>query len=140
MAGHEALKANRKVAASSNRTFGLVFAGAFLVVALWPALRHGESVRWWAALLGVAFGALAVWKEEALGPLNRAWFKLGLAMHSVMSPLIMGLLFFGAVTPFALALKALKKDLLRLEPSSESSYWIERDPPGPAKDSMKQQF
>lgn len=140
MAGHEALKSNRKVSASSNRSFGLVFAGVFLVIAFWPALRHGESVRWWAALVGLAFGGLGLFKEEALAPLNRLWFKLGLAMHAVMSPLIMGLLFYGAVLPVGLALKAFGKDILRLRPTSESTYWIVRDPPGPAKDSMKQQF
>jgi len=140
MAGHEALKANRKVSASSNRSFGLVFAGVFLLVAFWPALRHGEAIRWWAVAVGVAFGGLALFKDDALAPLNRLWFKLGLAMHAVMSPLIMGLLFYGAVLPVALALKALGKDILRLRRTSESTCWIVRDPPGPAKDSMKQQF
>lgn len=140
MAGHEALKANRRVVAASNRSFGLTFAVVFLIVAFWPALRHGESIRWWSVAIGLIFGALAHLKAEALAPLNRQWFKLGLAMHAVVSPLVMGLLFYGAVLPVALALKAVGKDILRLQPSSQSTYWIARDPPGPAKDSMKQQF
>ncbi|HEY8071896.1 MAG TPA: hypothetical protein VIE47_08025, partial [Methylocystis sp.] len=64
----------------------------------------------------------------------------GMALHSVMSPMIMGLLFFGAVLPVGLILRALRKDILRLRPSAESTYWIPRDPPGPARNSMKKQF
>jgi hypothetical protein len=139
MAGHEVLKANRKVARSSDRSFGLVFAGVFFFVAFWPLLRHGEALRWWALGVGVVFMALALFKESALAPLNRLWFKLGMAMHSVMSPAIMGLLFFGAVAPMGLILRALGKDILRLR-TGGSSYWILRDPPGPARESMKQQF
>jgi hypothetical protein len=140
MAGHEALKANRKVVQGSNRSFGLVFAGLFMFVALWPLLRHGEAIRFWALAAGAIFGGLALFKESALAPADKLWFKLGLALHSVMSPLIMGLLFFGAVVPFGVVLRALGKDILRLRPSSASTYWISRDPPGPARNSMKQQF
>lgn len=140
MTGHEELKRNRRVAASSDRSFGLVFAAVFFAVAFWPALRHGESVRWWSVLIGLLFSCLAYFKSDALTPLNRLWFKLGSAIHAVMSPFVMGLLFYGAVLPVALTLKALGKDILRLRPSSGSTYWISRDPPGPARESMKQQF
>ncbi len=140
MTGHESLKANRRLVVSSDRSFGLAFAAIFLAVAFWPALRHGESIRWWSVATGLLFGSLAFFKSDALAPLNRLWFKLGLALHAVMSPFILGLLFFGAVWPVALVLKALGSDILRLRPSSRSTYWISRDPPGPALDSMKQQF
>jgi hypothetical protein len=140
MTEHEALKRNRRVVASSDRSFGLVFAAVFFAVAFWPALRHGESVRWWPVLIGLLFSCLAHFKPDALTPLNRLWFKLGSAIHAVMSPVIMWLLFYGAVAPFALVLKALGKDILRLRPSSESTYWISRDPSEPARESMKHQF
>jgi hypothetical protein len=140
MAGHETLKSNRKVELGSNRTFGLVFAGGFAFLAIWPLIRHGEGVRWWelavaAALLGVALRA-----DHLLGPLNKLWFRFGLLLHSIVSPLVMGGLFFCAVTPVALMLKLTGKDLLRLRRNDAESYWIEREPPGPAKDSMGQQF
>lgn len=134
------MKAKRKVNVTSNRRFGLVFAGVFLVIAFWSALRYGAPFRWWAVGIGAAFGGLAFFKDDALAPLNSLWFKLGLAVHAVISPLVMGVLFYGAVLPVALALKALGKDILRLRRSSDSTYWIGRDPSGPAKDSMKQQF
>jgi hypothetical protein len=140
MTGHENLRANRKLSVSTNRSFGLVFAGVFLLIGVWPALRHGETVRLWALGIGVAFASVAVFRDSALAPLNRLWSKLGLALHAIMSPMIMALLFFGAVLPVAVVIRVLGGDPLRLRRSSASSYWISRDPPGPAKNSMKQQF
>ena len=140
MTGHENLKPARQVTAPSNRSFGLVFAGVLLLIGLWPALRHGEGLRWWALAAGAAFAGLAVFKDSALAPLNGVWFKLGLALHAVMGPLIMGLLYFCVVSPIGVALKILGKDPLRLRGSSASTYWISREPPGPARNSMKQQF
>jgi hypothetical protein len=140
MSSHEPLQSHRAVVSSSNRTFGLVFGAVFAIVGVWPLLRHGEAPRLWALAPAAAFLALAVLAPERLALLNRLWFKLGLALHSVVSPLIMGLLFYGAVTPMALTLRLMGKDLLRLRRGGEASYWIEREPKGPAAGSLKNQF
>jgi apolipoprotein N-acyltransferase len=140
MAGHETLKSNRKVELGSNRNFGLVFAGVFTILAFWPLIRHGEAVRWWALAPAAVFLGLALYADHLLAPLNKLWFRFGLLLHSVVSPLVMGGLFYGAVTPVALVLRLMGKDILRLKPSDAKSYWIERTPPGPAKNSMGQQF
>jgi Saxitoxin biosynthesis operon protein SxtJ len=140
MAGHETLRSHRKIKSGSDRNFGLVFAAVFALLGLWPAFRHAEPVRWWALGLGGVFLGLALFAAPLLAPLNRLWFRFGLLLHSVIAPLVMGLLFYGAVTPFALLLKFLGKDPLRLSRGDPESYWIERDPPGPAKNSMGQQF
>lgn len=140
MSSHEPLHSHRAVLAGSNRNFGLVFAAAFALVAVWPALRHGAEPRWLALAAAAAFLALALLAPDRLAPLNRLWFRLGLALHGVVSPLIMGLLYYGAVTPTGLALRASGKDLLRLKRDDSSSYWIRREPKGPAAGSMKNQF
>lgn len=140
MAGHETLKSNRKVELGSNRNFGLVFSGVFAFLAVWPLIRHGESIRWWALGPSVVFLGLALFADHLLTPLNKLWFRFGLLLHSVVAPLVMGLLFYGAVTPVAFVLRLTGKDLLRLSRNDEKSYWIERAPPGPAKNSMGQQF
>lgn len=140
MAGHETLKSNRKVELGSNRNFGLVFSGVFAFLAVWPLIRHGESIRWWALAPSVVFLGLALFADHLLTPLNKLWFRFGLLLHSVVAPLVMGLLFYGAVTPVAFVLRLTGKDLLRLSRNDEKSYWIERAPPGPAKNSMGQQF
>ncbi|GLI92907.1 SxtJ family membrane protein [Methylocystis echinoides] len=140
MAGHETLKSNRKVELGSNRNFGLVFAGVFAVLAVWPLIRHGEAIRWWALAPAAVFLGLALYADHLLAPLNKLWFRFGLLLHSIVSPLVMGGLFYGAVTPVALVLRAMGKDILRLKQDDAKSYWIERTPPGPAKNSMGQQF
>ncbi|ACB95191.1 SxtJ family membrane protein [Beijerinckia indica] len=136
---HEPGASFRKVALGSDRKFGLVFGLVFAVLGLWPLARHGESVHLWALILAAIFVSLALVAPQILAPLNRAWFKLGLLLNIIVSPLLMGLMFFGAVFPFALFLR--HKDLLnrRLQPQAET-YWIPRSPPGPAPDSLTKQF
>ncbi len=140
MSNHEPVQSYRTAAASSNRAFGFAFACVFLIFAVWPWLRHGQPPRLWALSASAAFLALALFAEEFLAPLNRLWFKFGLKLHSIVSPVIMGLLFFGAVTPMGVLMRALGNDILRLRPNHGGTYWIERDPPGPADGSMKNQF
>lgn len=128
------------VRSSSNRSFGVVFAVVFAIVALWPVVGGG-AVRIWAAAVAAAFLVVALAWPAALAPLNRAWTAFGLVLHKITNPIFMGLVFFGAVMPTALIMRALGKDPLRLRlDRGAKSYWIEREPPGPAADTMNQQF
>lgn len=137
---HESFQREEDVKSSSNRTFGLVFFVVFAIVSVWPVL-FGNPLRWWTAPIAAVFLAVALIVPAWLAPLNRLWTKLGLLMHKVVNPVIMGLLFFVAITPMALVLRLLGKDLLRLKRDPQAaSYWIERTPPGPSADSMRRQF
>ena len=137
---HENFVRTEKVKGSTNRTFGLVFAAVFALVALWPLL-FGNAFRLWAAAVAAAFLVVTLVAPQALSPLNRAWTWLGLAMHAVVNPLVMGLMFFAMITPLGLLMRALGKDLLRLKRDKQAaSYWIERHPPGPAPETMRNQF
>lgn len=124
----------------SERSFGLVFAAVFAIVALWP-LKDGGQIRLWAAGLAAVFVVAALVRPAVLRPVNLVWFKFGLLLHKVVTPLVMGLLFFATVTPVGLLMRATGKDPMRLrrDPAA-ASYWIRRDPPGPPPDSMKNQF
>ena len=117
-----------------------VFAVVFAVLGLWP-LQSGETPVFLLIALAGAIGAVALVRPALLAPLNRLWFRFGLLLNKITSPLIMGLLFYGLMTPYAYVLRWLGKDLLRLrfDPSTES-YWIERTPPGPAPKTIKRQF
>ena len=124
----------------SERSFGLVFAVVFAIIALWP-LKAGGDIRPWAAGAAVAFALAALVVPRALKPLNIVWFKFGMVLHHVMTPLIMGLLFFVTVTPVGMLMRATGKDPMRLKRDPKAaSYWIVRTPPGPAPESMKNQF
>src|SRR5215472_10062898 len=116
---------------SSNRTFGLVFAGVFLLIGVAPLIFAG-AVRAWSLLISAAFGIVALIAPAVLAPLNRVWTKFGLLLHKIVSPVILGIMFYVVVTPMGLVMRLLGKDPLRLrwEPNA-ATYWIERTPPGP---------
>jgi predicted membrane metal-binding protein len=139
---HEDFTRKETVQGSSDRSFGFVMAGFFALVALFPLL-HGplSSIRWWALVVAAAFLALALLWPAPLRPLNRAWLKLGLLLSKIVSPIVMMVLFYATVTPIGVLMRWAGKDPLRLrrDPAA-TSYWIPREPPGPAPNSMKQQF
>ena len=137
---HERLSAAQDIQGSSDRSFGIVMAIVFAVIGAWPLLSEGPP-RWWALIAAAVFCSLAFLRPALLAPLNRQWFRFSLLLNKITSPLIMGLLFYGVMTPYAYILRWLGKDLLRLrfDPTAES-YWIERKPPGPAPETIKRQF
>ena len=138
--GHESFERREEIQGSSNRSFGIVFAVVFAVIGLLP-LVSGRGVRPWALVVGAAFLLIALVLPSILAPLNRLWLRFGLLLHRIVSPLVLGIMFFVVITPMGLLMRALGKDLLRLKfDKGSSSYWIERTPPGPPPESLKDQF
>lgn len=137
---HEDLSREHQVEGSSDRTFGLVFAGVFLIIACWPLL-HRETPRWWALGVAVVFALIAIAKPALLSHPNRLWTKLGVLLGKVVSPIALGILFYGVITPIGIMMRLTGKDPLRLKTGLDAdSYWILRKPPGPPPDSMTNQF
>jgi hypothetical protein len=138
--GHENLTREQVHEGSSDRSFGLVLASALLVIALWPLWRH-QGPRWWWAGVAAALGLVGLVKPALLAGLNRQWTALGLLLGKLTSPIVLGLLFYGFITPLAFAMRLAGKDPLRLKfDRAADSYWIRRDPPGPEPESMTNQF
>ena len=137
---HENLSRTQHVEGSSDRNFGLVFSAVFAIVACWPML-HGELPRWWSLGVAAAFAALAAARPAWLSGPNRLWTRLGVILANVVSPIALGILFYGALTPIGFLVRLAGKDPLRLkfDPATDS-YWIVRQPPGPPPDSMNDQF
>ena len=137
---HEDLSREREVKAGSDRSLGLVFAAVFAIIGLLP-LWGGGAVRVWALGVAGVFVALALVAPALLRPLNQAWFRFGQLLHRIVSPVIIGLLFFTTVTPTGILMRLAGKDPLRLrfDPAA-ASYWIPRQPPGPDPKTMRQQF
>ena len=137
---HEHLSQEDVVTVGSERAFGVVFAVVFAVVAAWP-LKDGGDIRVWAAIVSGLFLAVTFLVPSLLRPLNIVWFKFGLLLHKIVNPLIMGFLFFLTITPIALLMRLFGKDPLHRKFDADAeSYWIERSPPGPAPETMKNQF
>jgi Saxitoxin biosynthesis operon protein SxtJ len=124
----------------SDRSFGVVFAAVFAIIGAWPLLYWLEP-RWWAMAIAAAFAVIAVIRPQSLHPLNRIWLAFGRLLHKIMSPLVMGMIFFTTVTPTGLIMRALGKDVLSLRRRPDiKSYWIKREPMRPESESMKTQF
>jgi hypothetical protein len=135
----EPLNQHHDVAMGSERSFGFVFAAVFAVVALWP-LVHGNAPRLWVGAIALAFLVVAFVRPKLLRPLNVVWFRFGLLLGAIMTPVVMALLYITTVIPTGLILRLRGKDLLGLKRDPKrASYWITREP-GPAPGSMKRQF
>lgn len=125
---------------SSDRSFGVVFAVVFAIIGLYP-LRHGTDPRWWSLGIAAAFLAVALVRPARLNPLNRLWTRFGLLLNAIITPVIMGLLFWLAFVPTGLLMRLLGKRPLNLGFDDQcESYWITREQPGPTPESMKYQF
>ncbi len=121
---------------SSNRSFGIVFFIVFLLIATYPLLK-GNDLRIWSLLVSFGFLILGLINSKLLSPLNKLWFKFGLILGKIISPLIMGIIFFVVVTPIGIVMRVLKKDLLNLKYNQKETYWIKKTGP---KSKMKNQF
>jgi hypothetical protein len=136
---HETLSGSDDVRMGSERAFGLVIAGALCVIS---AIRwwHDHEI-WYLLVAAGVLAALAMTVPRALKPLNFLWFQFGLLLHAVVTPVILGLMFYGVITPLGWLMRAFGKRPLSLafDPAA-TSYWIHRTPPGPARDSLPNQF
>ena len=140
MNSHQDEGLHSEVKPSSNRTFGLVFSAIFLIFGIW-SLLYLKNPAYWAFWLALGFFLLAIFLPKLLTKLNFLWFKVGLMLHKLVSPLVMGLLFFCVLTPTGLLMRIFGQRPLSLgfKPKVKS-YWIDRTPPGPDPKTMTNQF
>jgi len=126
-----------KTKISSNRSFGLLFFFVFLIISLWPLLNE-DPFRIWSIVIAIIFLILGLMNSKLLTPLNILWFKFGLLLGSMVSPIVMGIVFFLVITPTGFIVKIMNKDLLNNKyDNKKKSYWINRSK---TKNTMKQQF
>ena len=126
----------KEIKIGSNKSFGIVFFVVFLIVSFYPMINDND-VRYWSLILSIIFLILGLLNSNLLTPLNNLWFKFGILLGKVISPFIMGTIFFIIVTPIGIIMKILKKDLLNLKFNNKKTYWIEKSGP---KSKMKNQF
>ena len=127
---------NTEIKIGSNKSFGIVFFIVFLLIAIYPLINNGE-LRIWSLVVAIIFLILGLINSKVLTPLNKLWFKFGLLLGKIVSPLIMGFIFFFVVTPIAFIMRIIGKDLLNLKFNDKKTYWIEKTDP---KSKMKNQF
>jgi hypothetical protein len=127
---------NNDIKIGSNKSFGVVFFIVFLIIALYPMLK-GQDLRLWSLIISLIFLILGIINSTVLTPLNKIWFKFGILLGNIISPIVMAIVFFVVVTPTGIIMKILRKDLIGLKKNNKNTYWIEKK----AKmTSMKNQF
>ena len=127
---------SNEIKIGSNKSFGIVFFVVFLLIALYP-LIYNEEIRVWSVIISLIFLVLGLLNSKIFTPLNKLWFKFGIFLGKIISPIIMGIIFFLVVTPIGLLMRLLGKDLINLKYNNNKSYWIEKKGP---KSKMKNQF
>ena len=126
----------KDIKTSSNRSFGFVFFVVFFLIAIYPLLNEG-NFRFWSLIIAIIFLILGILNSKILTPLNKIWIKFGLFLGSIISPIIMSIIFFFVVTPISFVTKVLGKDILNLKRNNNNTYWIDKSGP---KSKMKNQF
>jgi hypothetical protein len=124
----------------SNRSFGTLFASVFFALGAWSWWKGGWTVPYLFGVAGI-FGVITLLRAEWLAPLNRAWMRLADLLNRIVSPIVLGAMYYAVLTPFGLAMRLAGRDPMRkrFEPAAPT-YWIARQPPGPAPESLRDQF
>ena len=126
---------NKKIKISSNRSFGLVFFAIFLIISIWPLLDN-QDIRIWSLIISLIFLILGILNSNLLKPFNKIWFKFGIILGNIVSPIVMSLVFFLVVTPTGFLMRLFGKDLLKLRKNKNNTYWVTKN----YKSNMKDQF
>ena len=126
----------KKIKVSSNKSFGIVFSIFFLLISVYLLLNN-DPIFYWSLFVSFIFLVLGLMNSKILSPLNLLWFKFGILLGKIVSPVVMGIIFFLVVTPISIILKIFGKDVLNLKFNNNKTYWIVKDGP---KSNMKKQF
>jgi hypothetical protein len=129
------MKKQINIKSKDNITFGILFFVFFLIIAFYP-ITSGRIIRVWAIVLSLVFLFITIIKPNLFTFLNKLWIQFGILLGKIISPIVMGLVFFFVVTPIGILVRILKKDVMGLKRGA-SSYWINRED---KVQSMKKQF
>ena len=125
----------KEIKISSNKSFGLVFFVIFIIIALWPLLNDG-NIRIWSIIVSIIFLILGLLNSKILTPFNKLWMRLGALLGIIVSPIVMGIVYFGIITPIGLIMKLFGKDVLNLKlDKNKKTYWtLKKKIPSKMKD------
>ena len=130
-------KSHHKIKAGTERGFGFIFSAVFVIIGLYPVLQ-GQDIRLWAFIIALIFLFFSIFLPKALIVPNKLWFKFGILLSLIVSPIVLGFIFFAIITPTGIIMKMLGKDLLNNKyDKTKKSYWINRNK---LESTMKQQF
>jgi len=124
----------------TNSKFGWFFAAVFFALAAISYWKEWSIAAVVSMVVAVLFSVATLTAPKALAPLNRLWFGLGLLLGMIVSPIVLGTIFFLMISPIAIFMRIFGRDELKIKKRSVDSYWVERSQPAPASDSFKNQY
>jgi hypothetical protein len=124
----------------SNNKFGWFFSAVFAMIALYSFSQQLKTFAVATTIFCLLFAATTFFSPQLLTPLNRLWYGLGMLLGKIVSPIVLGVIFFLMITPISLITRLFGRDELKIKKLSVQSYWVDRSPPGPSSDSFKNQF
>jgi len=124
----------------SNKKFGLFFSAIFVLIAAYAYFKFRIEFAVFALITSTLFAIAAFLTPKFLTPLNHLWFSLGLLLGKIVSPIVLGLIFFVLITPVSLVTRLFGRDELKIKKRTVESYWVDRSPPGPQSASFKNQY
>ena len=137
---NESLTLKNEIKGGTDKSFGLVFTLVFALIGFWPAFIN-KPLRIWALGISIILLIVSFSRPQILAPFNRIWFLIGLVLHKIVNPIVMGFIFYSAITPIGLIMQLLGKRPLNLAfDSTAKSYWMKREPPGPEPETITRQF
>tara|TARA_Y100001970_G_scaffold27314_1_gene33284 strand:- start:183 stop:575 length:393 start_codon:yes stop_codon:yes gene_type:complete len=114
---------HKEIKTGSNKSFGIVFFVIFIIIALWPLLKN-ENIRIWSIIISIIFLTLGLLNSKILTPFNKLWMRLGILLGAIVSPIVMGVVYFVVITPIGLIMKIFGKDVLNLKiDKNKNTYW-----------------
>ena len=120
----------------NNKSFGILFFIVFILVSLWP-LKNGQDLRVWSLIISITFLFLGLLNSQILTPLKFVWIKFGYFLGNIISPIVMGVIYFFVLTPTGLIMRLLGKDILKLNKNKLNTYWEKKSK---NESTMKNQF
>ena len=124
----------------SNKKFGVFFSIVFILVATYSHWRFNSDFAIFALILSTLFAVVAFSAPNLLSPLNRLWYALGLLLGKIVSPIVLGIIFFVLITPISLTMRLFGRDEMKMKKRYVASYWVDRSHPGTSSDSFKNQY
>lgn len=124
----------------TNKKFGFFFSGVFLIASIYFFFYLKiNSFGYLFAILTVLFFLTSLLKAELLLPLNKLWMKIGILLGIIVSPIVLGVIFFGLITPYGLIMRIMGRDEMKLKRSKKETYWILR-PKNTIQTNFKNQY
>ncbi len=122
----------------SNSKFGFFFTFVFAVVAVY--FFTAENLTWAYVFIALTllFLVITLVNEKLLLPLNKLWMRFGLLLGMIISPIVLGIIFFGLITPYGLIMRLFGRDELRLHKRTTETNWVSRSQDMPQTDFTKQ--